>query len=60
MNPFSTAKSYPHTTKIVDDKSPNAGNQTSITSVIPGSPLVFNVRDFYFTIYNWDRVQFGH
>lgn len=52
MNPFSTAKSYPHTTKIVDDKSPNAGNQTSITSVIPGSPLVFNVSDFYFTIYN--------
>lgn len=25
MNPFSTAKSYPHTTKIVDDISPNAG-----------------------------------
>lgn len=49
MNPFSTDESYPHTTKIVVNR--NAHNQTSITPVIPGSPLVFNQRDSCFIIY---------
>lgn len=51
MNPFSSDESYQHTTKSVDDVSRKARNQTSITPVIPGSPLVFIQRDFCLTIY---------
>lgn len=38
MNPFSSDESYHHTTKSVDDVTHDV---TSITPVIPGSPLVF-------------------